>query len=100
MKINRANYFRFRCTHLEKEIIKKKAENCGLSASAYIRRASLNQKIGYRLTEEEIKLYQTLTKYANNFQSLSNLFKNKDPRLSQEIEQLVKEIKKHLKKFQ
>lgn len=71
----------FRCTGLEKAIIEKKAEHSGLSVSAYCRATALNQKIGYKLTAEEIEVYKMLVKYHNNFTAIGNLLRKKTPHL-------------------
>lgn len=90
---------KFRCTSLEKAIIKKKAENCGLSMSEFVRASSLNQKISSKFTDEEFDIYSTLLIYHKNFTALSNLFKAKDPSLSNEVRVLANEIKSILKKI-
>jgi hypothetical protein len=90
---------RFRCTPLEKAIIEKKASNSGLSASAFCRASALDQKIGYKLTDEELEAYQMLVKYHNNFMAISNLLKNKNSRFAGEVNKTAVEIKNHLKKF-
>ncbi|MCH3886007.1 mobilization protein MbpA [Tenacibaculum aquimarinum] len=98
--MNKKKSLKFRCTSLEKAIIEKKAENSGLSTSAFLRASALNQKISSKFTSEEMEVFQMLVKYHNNFSALSNLFKAKDPSLSNETKVLADEIKNHLKKLQ
>ena len=98
--MNKKQVLKFRCTSLEKAIIEKKAQNSGLSLSAYIRSCSLNQKINFKFTDAELEVYQSLVKFHNNFTRLSNLYKNKDPLFSQESKALAEQIKNHLKKLQ
>jgi hypothetical protein len=93
-------YIKFRCSHLEKAIIEKKASHSGLSVSAYCRSVALQQKISYKLTDEELECYQNLTKYHNNFASITNLLKNKDSRFAKEVQDLTGQLKEHLNKFQ
>lgn len=90
---------KFRCSSLEKEIIKKKASNSGLTISEYCRAIALNQKIGFKLTDEELEIYKTLIKYHNNFVQISNLLKKKDSGFAKKIMEVVNEIKCHLNKF-
>ncbi|WCC43756.1 mobilization protein MbpA (plasmid) [Tenacibaculum finnmarkense] len=88
-----------RCTALEKAIIKKKAENSGLSTSEFCRASALGQKIGSKFTDEEMEVYQTLHKFHKNFTALSNLFKAKNPSLSNETKVLADEIKQIIQKI-
>jgi len=98
--MNKKVFLKFRCTNLEKAIIKKKADNTGLSMSEFTRAAALNQRINSKFTEEEMEVFQMLLKYHKNFTALSNLFKAKDPSLSNLTQELALEIKKQLKKVQ
>lgn len=90
----------FRCTTLEKSIIEKKASHSGASVSAYCRATSLGQRINFKLTEEELGVYEMLTRYHNNFVSISNLLKKKDSTFAKEVSSTALEIKRHLKKLQ
>jgi len=98
--MNKKEVLRFRCSPLEKAIIEKKASDSGLSASAFCRASALGQKIGYKLTDDELEIYRMLTTYHNNFTSISNLLKDKDSRFAAEVKTAAAEIKEHLKKFQ
>jgi hypothetical protein len=98
--MNKKEFIKFRCTALEKAIIKKKAENSGLSLSEFSRAVALQQKINSKFTAEEMAIFEMLVKYHKNFTALSNLFKAKDPSLSNETKVLADEIKIHLKKLQ
>lgn len=90
---------KFRCTTYEKKLLSIKAKSAGLTLSEYFRRVAFEQKVVERLSDSEIEIYQTLVKYHNNFKAISNLFKKKNPSLTQEVLKLAKEIKEHLKKF-
>ena len=91
---------KFRCSALEKAIIEKKAEHSGQSVSSYCRTVALGQKVSYKLTAEELEAYLMLTRYHNNFVSISNLLKEKDSQFSKLVAETAKEISNHLKKFQ
>lgn len=62
-----------RISSLDKEILKEKALNTGLSLSDYILYASLDKRLNYRLSEEEISIFKMLTSYANHFSRSANL---------------------------
>ena len=66
---------KFRVSKIEQRIIQKKSEKAGLSISEFLRRLALEKEIKSRLTSEEIECYKTLSKYADNFRRISNLFK-------------------------
>ena len=91
---------KFRCTVYEKKLLKIKSKRCGLSLSEYIRRSLFDQEITERFTEEHIDIYKMLIKYHNNFKSIGNMFKKRNPQLTQEVYDLANAIKAHLKKFQ
>jgi predicted DNA binding CopG/RHH family protein len=69
------NLIKFRVSKIETLIIKKKASNCGVSVSELMRGLALDYKLSNKLTPEEIECYQLLSKYADNFRRISNLFK-------------------------
>ena len=91
---------KFRCSVYEKKLLKVKAKSCGLTLSEYIRRTVFEQTITERFSEEHIELYKMLIKYHNNFKSIGNMYKKRNPKLTQEVYDLANEIKAHLKKFQ
>ncbi|WP_339655324.1 mobilization protein MbpA [uncultured Maribacter sp.] len=90
---------KFRCTAYEKKLLIIKAKTTGLTLSEYFRRVAFEQKIIERLSDSEIEIYQMLVKYHNNFKMISNSFKKKDAKLTQEILEVAKAIKEQLKKF-
>ncbi len=90
---------KYRCTALEKAIIKKKAANSGQSISSFCRSSALGQKIAYKLTDEELQAYQMLVKYHNNFTAISNLLKKKDSAFAKAVLEMIGELKIHLNKF-
>tara|TARA_R110002033_G_scaffold145783_1_gene183389 strand:+ start:3142 stop:3657 length:516 start_codon:yes stop_codon:yes gene_type:complete len=91
---------KFRCSIYEKKLLKVKTTKSGLSLSEYIRRSLFEKEITERFTEEHITLYKMLIKYHNNFKSIGNMFKKRNPKLTQEVYDLASEIKAHLKRFQ
>ena len=91
---------KFRCSVYEKKLLKVKSKRSGLTLSEYIRRSLFEQEITERFTEEHINIYKMLIKYHNNFKSIGNMYKKRNPKLTQEVYDLANEIKWHLKKFQ
>jgi hypothetical protein len=69
------NLIKFRVSKIENLIIKKKALNSGVSVSELMRGLALDYKLSNKLTPQEIECYQLLSKYADNFRRISNLFK-------------------------
>lgn len=93
-------FIKFRVSALEKKLIQKKAENAGLPVAEFLRRLALDLELKNKLTEEEIKCYLTLTKYANNFTKIGNLFKLGDVTgVKEETIKTAYLIKEHLKKL-
>lgn len=98
--MNKKELVKFRCTGLEKAVLQKKADNAGQSLSSFVRSSALGQKIGYKLTDEELEAYRTLATYHKNFTAISNLLKKKDSNFAKEVMRTADEIKRTLKKFQ
>jgi hypothetical protein len=96
----RGDLVKFRCSIYEKKLLKVKAKRSGLTLSEYIRRSLFEMEITERFTDEHIELYKMLIKYHNNFKSIGNMFKKRNPKLMQTVYDLADEIKAHLKKFQ
>lgn len=92
-------FIKFRCSIYEKKHLKIRAKRSGLSLSEFCRRSAFESKIIERLSEEHIQLYKLLIRYHNNFKSISNMYKKRDPRLSMEVESLANQIKRHLNAF-
>ena len=60
----------------------------------------LDYKLSNRLTPEEIECFQLLSKYADNFRRISNLFKGYDVEgLKKECLETSRIIRQHLMKF-
>jgi len=91
---------KFRCSIYEKKLLKVKAKRSGLTLSEYIRRSLFEKEITERFTDEHIELYKMLIKYHNNFKSIGNMYKKRNPKLTETVYGLANEIKAHLKKFQ
>ena len=92
-------FVQFRCSVYEKKLLKVKAKKSGLSISEYCRRAAFDDRIIERLTEDQIEAYKLLVNYQNNFKRIGNMFRKRNPQLSEEVTQLAKEIREHLLKF-
>lgn len=92
---------KFRVSKLEKGIIENKAKKAGLTVSDFIRRLTFDKELKNRLTKEEIECYETLSKYADNFRRISNLFKRGDVTgVKEEAIRTSRLIRKHFKNFQ
>lgn len=96
----KSDLVKFRCSVYEKKLLKIKATSCGLTLSEFMRRSLFEKEITERFTEEHIKLYKMLIKYHNNFKSIGNMYKKRNPKLTETVYDLANEIKAHLKKFQ
>ena len=92
-------FVQFRCSVYEKKLLRVKAKKSGLSISEYCRRAAFNDRIIERLSEEQIEIYKMLFKYQNNFKLIGNMFRKKNPKLSDEVVKLADEIRQHLLNF-
>lgn len=95
--MNKEITLRFRVTLLEREIIKNRAEKTNLTISEYCRNSIFNKRINYALSEEEEKIYRSLTRFNNDFERLANYFKHKDSILSNEIRKVARDIKEELR---
>ncbi|SDB26725.1 hypothetical protein SAMN03097699_0393 [Flavobacteriaceae bacterium MAR_2010_188] len=91
---------KFRCSVYEKKLLNVKASSCGMTLSEYIRRTIFEKEITERFTDDHIQLYKMLLKYHNNFKSIGNMYRNRNPKLTEAVYELANEIKAHLKKFQ
>ncbi|WP_333661014.1 plasmid mobilization protein [Chishuiella changwenlii] len=96
----KSKIIKFRVSNTESYIIKKKAENCGITTSEFIRAVCFDYTIKPRLKDDEIEAYKMLIKYADNFRRISNLFKLGDTTGVKELSiETSKLIRKHLEKF-
>ena len=91
---------KFRCSVYEKKLLNIKAKRSGLTLSEYVRRSLFEQEITERFSDEHIEIYKMLIKYHNNFKSIGNMYKKRNPKLTETVYNLANEIKAHLKKFQ
>ena len=91
---------KFRCSIYEKKLLKVKAKRSGLTLSEYIRRSLFEKEIIERFTDEHIELYKMLVKYHNNFKSIGNMYRKRNPKLTETVYDLANKIKSHLRKFQ
>lgn len=92
--------YRFRVSQLEHLVIKNKITKTGLSISEFLRRISLGLELKNKLTDDEIECYKNLSKFADNFRRISNLFKHGDVTgMKNETLETSRLIKKHLEKL-
>ena len=96
----KSDLIKFRCSLYEKKLLTIKASSSGLSLSEYIRRAVFEKEITERFSEEHIELYKMMLKYHNNFKAIGNMYRKRNPKLTETVYGLANEIKLHLKKFQ
>ena len=96
----KSDLVKFRCSVYEKKLLKIKATSCGLTLSEYMRRSLFEKEITERFTEEQIAIYKMLIKYHNNFKSIGNMYRKRNPKLTEAVYDLANDIKSHLKKFQ
>lgn len=87
---------KFKCSAYEKKLLRIQAKRSRLNMSEFCRRAVFQAEIKERLSDEQIEVYKTLVKYHNNFKSIGDMFRNRDPKLAQAVYQLANEIKEHL----
>lgn len=92
-------FVQFRCSIYEKKLLKIKAKKSGLSISEYCRRAAFDHIIVERFSDEQITVYKLLVQYQVNFIRIGNMYKKRNPKLSEEVVQLANEIRKHLYNF-
>tara|TARA_R110002074_G_scaffold14788_2_gene51348 strand:- start:123701 stop:124225 length:525 start_codon:yes stop_codon:yes gene_type:complete len=92
-------FIKLRCSNFEKKLLKVKAKKCGLTLSEYIRKVAFKEKITERLTDEHIDMYKMLVRYHNSFKSIGNMYKKRNPNLTEKVHQLADEIKIHLNNF-
>ena len=98
--MKRTKKIELRVSALEKKLLEKRATESGLSTSDYLRRSGLSQKIGYKLTPEEIEIYKELHQFHRSFVNLSNFFKTNHSELYNESQSLINQIKQHLSKLE
>jgi hypothetical protein len=90
---------KFRCSVYEKKLLQVKAKRSGLSLSDYCRRVASEKVIKERLSDEQWVLYNSLVGFRNNFKSIGNMFRKKDPGLTKEVHALADKINIHLEKI-
>lgn len=99
--MKRTKKINIRVSHTEHAIIKNKAYKSSCSISEYMRNVSMGNKLSYRLTSDEINVYNQLSKYSSNFINITNYIKKGDiTGLKEETFKTAKLIQEHLKKLQ
>ena len=100
----KTKYISFRVSNIEKKAITMAAKETGLSTSEFARRAALNMKVTLRFSPEEMEVYKNLHVFHRNFKAISNLVKSdyfrKNDTILLELEEMIKQIKAHLEKFE
>lgn len=99
VKKMKRDYIKFRCSIYEKKILRNRAKRAGISLSEYCRSSAFGNSIIERLTKKQLEHYRMLVKYKNNFTSISNMFKKRNPKLAMEVQKLAEEIRTHLYNF-
>ena len=61
----------------ESNRIRGKAEECGLTASEYLRKCALGHSPKYHLTDKEVEAYLSLIKTREHFVNITNVLKGK-----------------------
>ncbi|WP_047417442.1 mobilization protein MbpA [Cellulophaga sp. Hel_I_12] len=92
-------YIKFRCSIYEKKLLKKRAARAGISLSEYCRNSAFENLVIERLTPEQLAHYRMLVKYKNNFTSIRNMFKKRNPKLASEVADVAEQIRSHLYNF-
>jgi len=90
---------KFRCSVYEKKLLQVKAKRSGLSLSEYCRQVASEKDIKERLSDDQWALYKSLVGFRNNFKSIGNMFRKKDPGLSKAVYALADKINIHLEKI-
>lgn len=85
MNKGKTELVKFRCTVMEKKLLINRAKNSGLTLSEYFRRVAFEKKITERLTEDEIEIYKTLVRFHNNFKSIGNMYRKRNPKLTEKV---------------
>ena len=93
-------FVKFRCSVYEKKLLQVKAKRSRLSVSEFCRRSIFNLEVKERLSDDHIEILKTLSKFHNNFKSIGNMFRKRDPQLTAAVYALAAEIKEQLKKVQ
>ena len=93
-------FVKFRCSVYEKKLLYIKAKRSRLSVSEFCRRSIFDLEIKERLSDDHIEILKTLSKFHNNFKSIGNMFRKKDPELTAAVYALADEIKQQFEKVQ
>ena len=93
-------FVKFRCSVYEKKLLYIKAKRSRLSVSEFCRRSLFDLEIKERLSDDHIEVLKNLSKFHNNFKSIGNMFRKKDPGLTAAVYALADEIKQQLEKVQ
>lgn len=91
---NKSEQIRFRCTKTEKRIIYNLSKKCGMTISEYCRKQARHGEVLAipKLSDVEIEYLHSLKSYSSHFNRISNLIKEKDPALTDEIKILVEQF--------
>lgn len=93
-------FVKFRCSVYEKKLLYIKAKRSRLSVSEFCRRSIFDLEVKERFSDDHIEILKTLSKFHNNFKSIGNMFRKKDPRLTSAVYALADQIKQQLEKVQ
>lgn len=94
----RTQKIEIRCDSFEKKAIQELADQTGMSTAEYCRTVALGIEPKFKLTEEELKLYDILVEYKTNFARISNYIQNNQA-VSNEVIKVSKALSEQLKMF-
>lgn len=96
--VPRTKVIALRCTSFEKKKIQAIANKTGMNTAEYCRTVALGVQPKFKLTDDELELYNILAEYKTNFSRISNYIQN-NQRVSDEVLKVSKAISEQLKMF-
>ncbi|KQC34334.1 hypothetical protein AAU57_14040 [Nonlabens sp. YIK11] len=97
--VGKTEWIKIRVTSLQKRRYNLMAEKMGYNLSEYIRLLLESKPIPIRKTSEENEFIRSLFLESNRWQSVANMFKKSDPRLSSEVRELVQEFRHKIREY-
>ncbi|WP_194852338.1 plasmid mobilization protein [Nonlabens antarcticus] len=91
--MKRKKRIQFRVTSMEHSRYTRMAKLNRMNLAEFIRKKLDGQHLNPKLTDEDLALMKNLFIESNRWQNISNLFRKKDPRLSSEVEKLIKDFR-------
>lgn len=91
--MKRSKRIQLRVTALEHARYMKVAKENRISLAEFIRKKLDGQHLDPKLSNKDLDLMKKLLIESNRWQSISNLFKKRDPKISEEVRVLIKELR-------